>query len=88
LVRQQLDIEAQYRGYLTRQDAEVRQLRATGAVQVPEDIDYAAIGGLGTEARDVLGRVQPRTLDALSRIPGITPPNVMAVVGHLRRLQA
>jgi len=88
VVRQQLEIEAQYRGYLTRQEAEVRQLRATVAVEVPEDVDYTAIGGLGTEAREVLRRVQPRTLDVLGRIPGITPPDVMAVVGHLRRLQA
>ncbi len=84
-VRLQLEIEAQYRGYLTRQEAEVRQLRATDTVMIPAEIDYGTIGGLGTEACDVLRRTRPATLGALSRTPGITPPNVMAVAGFLRR---
>jgi tRNA uridine 5-carboxymethylaminomethyl modification enzyme len=87
-VREQLDVEALYGGYLTRQHTEARQLRATEAVQVPEDLDYESIGGLSNEARERLSAVRPRSLASLSRIPGINPPAVMAVLGHLRRLQA
>ncbi len=87
-VRTQLEVEALYGGYLPRQEAEARQLRATEALQVPESLDYSLIGGLSSEARERLSAVRPQSLASLSRIPGINPPAVMAVLGHLRRLQA
>jgi tRNA uridine 5-carboxymethylaminomethyl modification enzyme len=86
-VRAQLDVEALYHGYLARQAAEARQMRATESQRLPESLDYAAIGGLSTEAREKLAAVRPQTLGALSRIPGINPPVVMAVAGYLRRAQ-
>jgi tRNA uridine 5-carboxymethylaminomethyl modification enzyme len=88
LVRAQLDVEALYDGYLARQQTEARQLRATEALCLPESLDYAAIGGLSTEAREKLCAARPRSIAALGRIPGINPPAIMAVIGHLRRLQA
>jgi tRNA uridine 5-carboxymethylaminomethyl modification enzyme len=87
-IRAQMEVEALYGGYLMRQQTEARQLRATEAVNVPEELDYASIGGLSNEARETLMAVRPRSLASLSRIPGINPPVVMAVLGHLRRLQA
>ncbi len=87
-VRTQLDVEALYGGYLARQHMEARQLRATEAVHVPEGLDYESIGGLSNEAREKLMAVRPRSIASLSRIPGINPPAVMAVLGHIRRLQA
>jgi tRNA uridine 5-carboxymethylaminomethyl modification enzyme len=87
-VRQQLEVEAQYDGYLHRQESEARQLRASDAVALPERLNYDDIGGLSTEMRERLGAARPATLGALSRIPGITPPAIMAVVGHVRRSQA
>ncbi len=87
-VRAQLEVEALYNGYLGRQDAEARQMRATEAVTLPEDLDYATIDGLSAEAREKLGAARPRSLGALGRLPGVTPPTVMAIIGHLRRAQA
>jgi tRNA uridine 5-carboxymethylaminomethyl modification enzyme len=84
----QLEVEALYQGYLTRQATEVKQLRTSEAVQLPAELDYGAIGGLSTEAREKLEAVRPRSLAILTRIPGINPPAVMAVLGHLRRAQA
>ncbi len=83
----QLEVEALYHGYLARQASEVRQLRATEALSLPTELDYAAVNGLSTEAREKLSAVRPMSLAALSRIPGINPPTVMAVLGHMRRLQ-
>ena len=85
-IRQQIDVAAQYRGYLGRQEAEVRQLRATEQVLLPPDIDYAVVGGLSTEVREKLAQVRPSSLGALGRIPGVTPPAVLAVMGHLRQM--
>ncbi len=83
----QLRVEAQYKGYLTRQVSEVKQMRTTDAVSLPADLDYASIGGLSTEIREKLEAARPGSLGALGRIPGVTPPAIMAVVGHVRRRQ-
>jgi tRNA uridine 5-carboxymethylaminomethyl modification enzyme len=50
-------------------------------------LDYDDIGGLSTEMRERLSAARPTSLGALSRVPGITPPAVMAVIGHVRRGQ-
>jgi tRNA uridine 5-carboxymethylaminomethyl modification enzyme len=84
---EQLNIEARYKGYLPRQRNEARQLRTNDAVNLPPDIDYTMVGGLSTEMRERLVRAQPGSMGALSRIPGITPPAVMAVIGHVRQRQ-
>ena len=85
-VRQQLDVDAQYRGYLGRQELEVRQLRATEQVLLPADLDYSGVGGLSAEVREKLAQLRPSSLGALGRIPGVTPPAMLAVMGHLRQL--
>jgi tRNA uridine 5-carboxymethylaminomethyl modification enzyme len=84
-VREQLEIESLYGGYVTRQASEVRQLRATETVELPADLDYESIPGLSNEARETLRSVRPRSLGALNRIQGITPTASMAIIGHLRR---
>jgi tRNA uridine 5-carboxymethylaminomethyl modification enzyme len=83
-VRQQIEVEAQYSGYLARQNAEVRELRVTEQIVLPAGLDYDRIGGLSTEIREKLLQVRPDTLGAMSRIPGVTPPAVLAVMAHLR----
>jgi len=83
-VREQVEIEGRYKGYLRRQDAEVRQLRASDAANLPSIIDYSRIGGLSTEMRERLSAAQPSSVGALARIPGITPPAIMAVLSFVR----
>ncbi len=80
----QLEVEAQYKGYLQRQDTEARQLRSADGVLVPEGIDYHAIGGLSAEMRERLLAARPGSFGALSRIPGLTPPAIIAVMAHVR----
>jgi tRNA uridine 5-carboxymethylaminomethyl modification enzyme len=87
-VRQQMHIEATYKGYLQRQDAEVRQLKASEAVKVPEGIDYARIGGLSAEMRERLVAARPESFGALTRVPGLTPPAVTAVMTHIRGVRS
>ncbi len=83
--QEQLRIDALYRGYVGRQDAEIRQFRATEAAEIPTDLDYAAVSGLSTEARERLTLAQPRSIGALSRVAGLTPTAAIAVMTHLRR---
>ncbi len=86
-VREQIEIEGRYRGYLPRQATEARLVRASDAVSLPADLDYARIGGLSAEMQERLVATRPSSMGALARIPGITPPAVMAVIGHVRAAQ-
>jgi tRNA uridine 5-carboxymethylaminomethyl modification enzyme len=86
-IAEQLEIEARYAGYLDRQAAEIAAYRRESAVAVPETLDYGAIGGLSTEAREKLTAARPATLAAAARIPGVTPAALTALMVHLRRHQ-
>jgi tRNA uridine 5-carboxymethylaminomethyl modification enzyme len=83
--QEQLRVDALYRGYVGRQDAEIRQFRATEAAEIPRDLDYGTVTGLSTEARERLAAAQPRSIGALARVAGLTPTAAIAVMTHLRR---
>ena len=59
-------------------------MRKDENVVVPDDIDFSKIGGLSAESRDLLTRYAPETLGQASRIPGLTPAALVAVLRHLR----
>jgi len=80
--------DARYAPYLRRQDEEVAQLRTNDAITLRDDLDYAAIPGLSTEMVEKLSRVRPGTLGAASRIRGITPAALTAILLHARRRAA
>ncbi len=87
-VHEQLAIEARYRGYLDRQDADIRAFRRDAAHMLPNDLDFAAIGGLSTELRQKLTRARPASLAAAARLPGMTPTALVLLLAHLRRRPA
>ncbi|CAA7614042.1 glucose-inhibited cell-division protein [Candidatus Terasakiella magnetica] len=81
----QLEIEGKYAGYLDRQDADIRAYRREEGLVIPADLDYDGIGSLSTEVRQKLKAARPETLAAASRIPGVTPAAVTALLGHVKR---
>jgi tRNA uridine 5-carboxymethylaminomethyl modification enzyme len=83
--REQITIEASYAGYLDRQASDVAAFRREENAALPEDLDYAAIGGLSTEVRDKLARVRPLTLGQASRIEGVTPGALTALLAYAKR---
>ncbi len=83
-VVEQLEIEAKYRGYLQRQEADIIAFRKDEALKIPADIDYKKIGGLSNEVIMKLNKVRPETLGAASRISGVTPAAVTAVLGYIK----
>ncbi|MDZ4761491.1 MAG: tRNA uridine-5-carboxymethylaminomethyl(34) synthesis enzyme MnmG [Alphaproteobacteria bacterium] len=85
-VAEQMEIEAAYLGYLGRQEADILAFRRDEELKLPAGLDYEAVGGLSTEARDKLGRARPATLGQAARIEGVTPGAMTALLGHLRRL--
>ena len=83
----QLEIEALYSGYIERQAGDVEALRRDEALQIPDEINYAAIGGLSNEVRQKLESIRPATLGQASRIEGVTPSALTALLGHVKRRQ-
>ena len=87
-VREQIEIEAAYAGYLDRQAADVEAFRRDEDLALPADLDYAAIGGLSNEVRAKLTAVRPQTLGQAGRIEGVTPGALTALLAHVRRPRA
>lgn len=78
-------IEALYAGYLDRQEADIAAYRRDEALLLPEDLDFAEVGGLSAEVRQKLDRVRPMTLGAAGRIPGVTPASLVALLAHVKK---
>jgi len=84
-VEEQLEIDGRYAGYINRQEADVRAFRKDESLRLPLDLDYSQVGGLSTEVRLKLMAAKPVTLGAASRIPGITPAALTALLKYVRR---
>jgi tRNA uridine 5-carboxymethylaminomethyl modification enzyme len=85
VVAEQIEIDARYAGYLDRQEADIRALRRDDALMLPADLDYASVGSLSTEIRLALTKSRPATLGAASRLPGVTPAALAALLRHVKR---
>ncbi|MBU4435185.1 MAG: tRNA uridine-5-carboxymethylaminomethyl(34) synthesis enzyme MnmG, partial [Alphaproteobacteria bacterium] len=85
MVREQIEIEAAYAGYLDRQRADAESFRREEDLRLPADLDYRAVGSLSNEVREKLARVKPLTLGQAARIEGVTPGALSALLAHVRR---
>jgi tRNA uridine 5-carboxymethylaminomethyl modification enzyme len=84
-IAEQIEIDAKYDVYLSRQSADVESYRRDENLVLPEEIDYAALPGLSNEVRHKLQTHRPRTIGQAGRIDGITPAALTLLVAHLRR---
>ncbi|WP_411288067.1 tRNA uridine-5-carboxymethylaminomethyl(34) synthesis enzyme MnmG [Phenylobacterium sp.] len=87
-VREQVEIDASYAGYLDRQAADAAAFRRDEDLRLPAALDYAVVGGLSNEVREKLSAVQPLTLGQAARIEGVTPGALTALLAHVRRRAA
>lgn len=87
-IAEQVQIDAQYRGYMSRQDADIEAFRKDEALKIPKDMDYALVGSLSNEVRQKLEFARPETLGAASRIQGVTPAAVVSILRYVRREQS
>jgi tRNA uridine 5-carboxymethylaminomethyl modification enzyme len=87
-VREQIEIDATYHGYLDRQAADVEAFRRDENLTLPGDLDYGVVGGLSNEVREKLKAVRPLTLGQAARIEGVTPGALTALLAHVRRARA
>ena len=87
-IAEQLEIDAQYAGYLDRQERDIASVRRDEALLLPPDLDYGAVGSLSREIRDKLVLARPSTLGAAARISGVTPAALVALLKHVKRRAA
>ena len=79
-VREGAEIDIKYSGYLQRQQQQIDQVKRQSQRKLPNDLNYAAIGTLSREAREKLVAIQPTTLGQASRMPGVSPADVTALL--------
>jgi len=79
-VREGAEIDIKYSGYLSRQQQQIDQVKKQEQRPIPSGIDYATIGTLSREAREKLAAIQPHTLGMASRVPGVSPADVTALL--------
>jgi tRNA uridine 5-carboxymethylaminomethyl modification enzyme len=84
-VREQVEIDAVYAGYLDRQVQDAEALRREEGLVLPADLDYAAIGALSNEVREKLALIRPLTLGQAGRIEGMTPGALTALLAHVKK---
>lgn len=82
-VREQVNIQIKYEGYITRQQHQVQQFKKLEARKIPDNIDYEQVMGLRLEARQKLEAVRPVNIGQASRISGVSPADVNMLLVHL-----
>ncbi|QDV06682.1 tRNA uridine 5-carboxymethylaminomethyl modification enzyme MnmG [Planctomycetes bacterium Poly30] len=86
-IEEAVEIDVKYEGYIDRQQLQIDRLARQESEEIPRDLDYAAMQGLATEAREKLMDLRPRTLGAASRIEGVRPNDVALIGIQLQKLR-
>src|SRR5262249_12071546 len=84
-IAEQIEIDAKYDVYLSRQAADIAAYRRDESLELPAALDYAELRGLSNEVRHKLQTLRPRTIGQAGRIDGITPAALTLLVAHLKR---
>ena len=82
-VKEQVNINIKYEGYIKRQMRQVEQFRKLESRRIPEDIDYDEIPSLRTEARQKLKEIRPLSIGQASRISGVSPADISVMLVYL-----
>ena len=84
-IGQQVEIDAKYSGYITRQQDEIDRLQRHENTPIPGGFNYAEIKGLSNEVKQKLSEALPATLARASRIPGVTPAAISLLLVQLKK---
>ena len=84
-IAEQIEIDAKYDVYLSRQAADIAAYRRDDSFALPDDLDYAGLPGLSNEVKQKLQTHRPRTIGHAGRIDGVTPAALTLLVAHVKR---
>ncbi len=85
-VKEQVEIQLKYEGYISKQIAQVEQMRRLENKELPE-VDYSTVRGLRLEAIEKLNRIKPANIGQASRISGVSPADVSVLLIYLEQLR-
>lgn len=86
-LEERLRVEIRYEQYCQRQKHEIEEIRRDEALQIPPDMDYVQLKcGLSHEEVEKLTLIKPSTIAAASRIPGVTPHTLLALLQHIKKM--
>lgn len=84
-VKEQVEIFIQYEGYISKAIRKADKVKRMENKRIPEGIDYSAINGIATEAREKLTKIQPETIAQASRISGVNPSDVSILMVYVEQ---
>ena len=82
---EQVEIDIKYEGYIKRQEAQIAEMRRLEVKKLPQDINYADLGGLRLEAVEKLSKIRPENVGQASRISGVSPADISVLLIHLEK---
>ena len=86
-VREQVNINIKYEGYIKRQLSQVKQFKRLEKKKIPEGIQYEEIGNLRIEAVQKLSKIRPASIGQASRISGVSPADISVILIYLEQLK-
>jgi len=87
-IAQQVEIDAKYSGYISRQQDEIDRLQRHENTAIPDGFDYSNIKGLSNEVKQKLSDALPKTLARAARVPGVTPAAISLLLVQLKKKAA
>ncbi|MFK9091754.1 tRNA uridine-5-carboxymethylaminomethyl(34) synthesis enzyme MnmG [Bacillus salipaludis] len=84
-IKEQVEIQIKYEGYIEKSLQQVERLKKMEDKKIPENIDYDAISGLATEAKQKLKKIKPLSLAQASRISGVNPADISILLVYLEQ---
>ncbi|MCT4575641.1 MAG: tRNA uridine-5-carboxymethylaminomethyl(34) synthesis enzyme MnmG [Alphaproteobacteria bacterium] len=84
-IKNQIEIDAKYSGYLKRIEADIKAFKKDEALEIPDNINYFDIGSLSNEIIQKLEQARPSTIGMASRISGVTPAAIIALLRYVKK---
>jgi len=81
---EQVELQVKYRGFVERQEEDIRKFRSLEEIRIPDGFSYHAVPGISCEAVEKLQEARPFSLGQASRISGITPAAIWTLMMHLK----
>lgn len=85
LIKKIIEIEAKYKPYLVRQEADMKFLQEEVNTKIPYDFDYFQVKGLSNEVREKLQTIKPATIGIAKQIQGITPAAIVNILVYMKK---
>ena len=86
-VKERIEIEIKYEGYIKRMGKEAKKYAEMDNIKIPEDFDFSQVESVSNEAKEKLIRYKPLTLGQASRVPGVSPSDILAIFYHLEKMR-